>query len=77
MDWLQLLLFGFILLYLLMKVIQTKSFKTTMILITGVLVIGCKLFLQQLDSMLLRQLLASLTFILCLISGWLIIKRPQ
>lgn len=77
MDWLQLLLFGFILLYLLMKVIQTKSPKTTMILITGVLVIGCKLFLQQLDSMLLRQLLASLTFILCLISGWLIIKRPQ
>ncbi|CUM90857.1 MAG: hypothetical protein ACLSXM_09675 [Turicibacter sanguinis] len=77
MDWLQLLLFGFILLYLLMKVIQTKSLKTTMILITGVLVIGCKLFLQQLDSMLLRQLLASLTFILCLISGWLIIKRPQ
>ena len=76
MDWLQLLLFGFILLYLLMKVIQTKSLKTTMILITGVLVIGCK-FLQQLDSMLLRQLLASLTFILCLISGWLIIKRPQ
>ncbi|MTP85604.1 hypothetical protein GMB26_13940, partial [Turicibacter sanguinis] len=69
MDWLQLLLFGFILLYLLMKVIQTKSLKTTMILITGVLVIGCKLFLQQLDSMLLRQLLASLTFILCLISG--------
>lgn len=50
MDWLQLLLFGFILLYLLMKVIQTKSLKTTMILITGVLVIGCKLFLQQLDS---------------------------
>ncbi|WP_238672912.1 hypothetical protein [Turicibacter sanguinis] len=49
MDWLQLLLFGFILLYLLMKVIQTKSLKTTMILITGVLVIGCKLFLQQLD----------------------------
>lgn len=77
MDWLQLLLFGFILLYLLMKVIQTKSLKKTMILITGVLVIGCKLFLQQLDSMLLRQLLASLTFILCLISGWLIIKRPQ
>ena len=77
MDWLQLLLFGFILLYLLMKVIQTKSLKTTMILITGVLVIGCKLFLQQLDSMLLRQLLASLTFILCLIRGWLIIKRPQ
>lgn len=77
MDWLQLLLFGFILLYLLMKVIQTKSLKTTMILITGVLVIGCKLLLQQLDSMLLRQLLASLTFILCLISGWLIIKRPQ
>ncbi|MDB8565820.1 hypothetical protein [Turicibacter sanguinis] len=77
MDWLQLLLFGFILLYLLMKVIQTKSLKTTMILITGVLVIGCKLFLQQLDSMLLRQLLASLTFILCLISGGLIIKRPQ
>ena len=77
MDWLQLLLFGFILLYLLMKVIQTKSLKTTMILITGVLVIGCKLFLQKLDSMLLRQLLASLTFILCLISGWLIIKRPQ
>ena len=77
MDWLQLLLFGFILLYLLMKVIQTKSLKTTMILITGVLVIGCKLFLQQLDSMLLRQLLASLTFIFCLISGWLIIKRPQ
>ena len=77
MDWLQLLLFGFILLYLLMKVIQTKSLKTTMILITGVLVIGCKFFLQQLDSMLLRQLLASLTFILCLISGWLIIKRPQ
>lgn len=77
MDWLQLLLFGFILLYLLMKVIQTKSLNTTMILITGVLVIGCKLFLQQLDSMLLRQLLASLTFILCLISGWLIIKRPQ
>ena len=77
MDWLQLLLFGFILLYLLMKVIQTKSLKTTMILITGVLVIGCKLFLQQLDSMLLHQLLASLTFILCLISGWLIIKRPQ
>ena len=77
MDWLQLLLFGFILLYLLMKVIQTKSLKTTMILITGVLVIGCKLFLQQLDSILLRQLLASLTFILCLISGWLIIKRPQ
>ena len=77
MDWLQLLLFGFIFLYLLMKVIQTKSLKTTMILITGVLVIGCKLFLQQLDSMLLRQLLASLTFILCLISGWLIIKRPQ
>ena len=77
MDWLQLLLFGFILLYLLMKVIQTKSLKTTMILITGVLVIGCKLFLQQLDSMLLRQLLASLTFILCLISGWLIIKSPQ
>lgn len=77
MDWLQLLLFGFILLYLLMKVIQTKSLKTTMILITGVLVIGFKLFLQQLDSMLLRQLLASLTFILCLISGWLIIKRPQ
>jgi|GEM_PF-7069205 len=77
MDWLQLLLFGFILLYLLMKVIQTKSLKTTMILITGVLVIGCKLFLQQLDSMLLRQLLASLTFILCLISGWRIIKRPQ
>ena len=77
MDWLQLLLFGFILLYLLMKVIQTKSLKTTMILITGVLVIGCKLFLQQLDSMLLRQLLASLTFILCLISGWLIIKRPR
>ena len=64
MDWLQLLLFGFILLYLLMKVIQTKSLKTTMILITGVLVIGCKLFLQQLDSMLLRQLLASLTFML-------------
>lgn len=77
MDWLQLLLFGFILLYLLMKVIQTKSLNTTMILITGVLVIGCKLFLHQLDSMLLRQLLASLTFILCLISGWLIIKRPQ
>ena len=77
MDSLQLLLFAFILLYLLMKVIQTKSLKTTMILITGVLVIGCKLFLQQLDSMLLRQLLASLTFILCLISGWLIIIRPQ
>lgn len=77
MEWIQLILFGFILLYLLKKVIQTKSLKTTLILITGLAVVCCKIFLQQLESLLLQQLLASLTFILCLISGWLIVKKPQ
>lgn len=75
LDWIQLIIFSLILLFLVRGSIQTKSLKTSVILLAGIGVIVCKLFLNDFESQLVQIVMASTTLLLCIISGWLIIRK--